>query len=315
MMACIGWSASASVGPAQFRQDEISYLVQRDRPLIGIETEAFRLPQKVPEASHVRRRILVTGERVNYATSYNYAEKVSLEIGRIKPQHCFPPSDFLRTKSSGYWGIYNVIAGENNEARPILSRFSYIFAKVSLSFGCVSYVSDNEWIKFGVEGRQFADVQSLSAQGQLKPFGIKNEWFQYFKLSFEPRPLIGLHQDQLPLHNTQLATSKTGLPSSNTRVSNYGNYPNNGDPKYWWVFTGPSVFIFGCCLVIWGWHFLLARISTLRGLTLVGAGACLIFWAVIHIMSLLAPLNRRSENVRVHPVIVAELEFGDRHKG
>ena len=30
---------------------------------------------------------------------------------------------------------------------------------------------------------------------------------------------------------------------------------------------------------------------------------------------MLAALNRRSENVRDHPVIVAELELGNRHKG
>jgi hypothetical protein len=28
-----------------------------------------------------------------------------------------------------------------------------------------------------------------------------------------------------------------------------------------------------------------------------------------------APLNRRSENGRVHPVTVAELDLGNRHKG
>jgi hypothetical protein len=32
-------------------------------------------------------------------------------------------------------------------------------------------------------------------------------------------------------------------------------------------------------------------------------------------METLASLNRRSENVIVHPVIVAELELGDRHNG
>ena len=33
------------------------------------------------------------------------------------------------------------------------------------------------------------------------------------------------------------------------------------------------------------------------------------------IANVLASLDRRSENVLVHPVIVAELELGNRHKG
>jgi hypothetical protein len=103
----------------------------------------------------------------------------------------------------------------------------------------------------------------------------------------------------LPSDLSQLALHQISLPSGNARINNNSNYTGEGDPKHPLVF-GPLAALGGIIVLWFGWRNLWNctgwwpddRRNIAVGLPLSVVGACLIFWAVSHVLT---SISSRSE--------------------